>query len=90
MICGIMANQGVASACAYPLNDDGTIAAAIGYGYAGPAIGDGQRMQYTLGAGGGVKILVAGAATTTARFHRGELPIGFEAVVNDYLWNDAY
>jgi hypothetical protein len=82
---GVVAGQEVGGvSCVYPLDDDGTLATALGYGYAGPAVGDGQRMQYTLGAGGGVKILVAGAATTTARFQRGELPIGFEAVVNDY------
>lgn len=70
--------------CAYPLDDDGTLAAALGYGYAGPAIGDGQRMQYALGAVNEIKILCAAAATSTARFQRGSAPSGFEASVIQY------
>lgn len=82
---GVVAGQEVGGvSCVYPLDDDGTLAAALGYGYAGPAIGDGQRMQYALGAVNEVKILCAAAATSTARFQRGAAPIGFEASVIQY------
>ncbi|MFZ3193749.1 MAG: hypothetical protein WA154_11170 [Moraxellaceae bacterium] len=36
-----------AVSCAYPLDDDGTIPAAFGFGHAGPAVGDGQSLSYT-------------------------------------------
>lgn len=70
--------------CAYPLDDDGTISTAFGYGYAGPAVGDGQQMQYTTTGNAQVKILSSSGAVTSARFQRVSDPIGFEAVVNSY------
>lgn len=79
MICGIMANQGVASACAYPLDDNGTVAASLGYMTAGPAIGDGQTLGLTSDGGNHVHVLLSAGALTTARFSRGAAPIGYEA-----------
>lgn len=56
--------------CAYPLDDDGTLAGAFGYAYAGPAVGaDSQSMDYT-SAGAGGAILLPSGAFTTARFSR--------------------
>lgn len=69
--------------CAYPLDDDGTIATAFGYGYAGPAVGDGQQMQYTT-TGSGNMVLVAAGSLTSARFPRGASPIGIEYQVSSY------
>ena len=83
MICGIVSGQSVAG-CAFPLDDDGTLATAFGYGYAGPAVGDGQQMQYTTTGNAQIKILSSSGSVTSARFHRGANPIGFEAVVNSY------
>lgn len=71
-------------ACAYALDDDGTLATAFGYGYAGPAVGDGQQMQYTTTGNAQVKILSSSGAVTSARFQRGANPIGFEASTNSY------
>lgn len=84
-MAGIFGGQQVHSiGCAYPLDDDGTLATAFGYGFAGPAVGDGQQMQYTTTGNAQVKILSAAGAVTSARFNRGSYPIGFEAVANSY------
>lgn len=47
--------------CAYPLDGDGTIPAAFGFGWAGPAVGNGQRVNYARvgGATGGAAVLLA-------------------------------
>lgn len=70
--------------CAYPLDDNGTLASAFGYGYAGPAVGDGQQMQYTTTGSASIRILVAAGAVTSARFQRAASPIGYEAEVISY------
>lgn len=90
MICGIMANQGVASACAYPLNDDGTLAATLPGtpGYAGPSASGGQRIQFST-TGDFIydrKYLMSSGAKTAARFARPSgHGIAFEASVNAAL-----
>lgn len=56
--------------CAYPLDDDGTLATAFGYAYAGPAVGaDSQSMDFT-SAGAGVALLMPAGLFSTARFSR--------------------
>lgn len=85
MMSGIFGGQQVASiGCAYPLDDNGTLASAFGYGYAGPAVGDGQQMQYTTTGNAQVKILSSSGAVTSARFQRGASPIGWEAIAASY------
>jgi hypothetical protein len=77
---GVVAGQEVGGvSCAYPLNDDGTLAASFGYMTAGPAIGDGQTMGYAADGGNHVHSLLPAGALTTARFSRGAAPIGYEA-----------
>jgi len=57
MMSGIFAAQdGGIIGCVYPLDDDGTIAAAIGFGYAGPAAGGGQQL-YNMASGTGSFVL---------------------------------
>lgn len=81
MIAGIVAGQRSLPVCAYPLNDDGTIAAALGFAHAGPAVDDGQLLQYTLTGSGGLKGLFASGALSSARIARdATAPIGFEAI----------
>lgn len=58
-------------ACAYPLDDDGTLAGAFGYAYAGPAIGvDSQTMDYTLTGDNQIAVLVPANIFSTSRFSR--------------------
>ncbi len=65
----------------YPLDDDGTLAASLGFGFAGVARGDGQKLDYETAGGSGVKLLMAKDTFTTARFSRGATAtIGYEAV----------
>lgn len=80
MMSGIFAAQFDIS-CAYPLDDNGTLAASLGFGYAGPAIGDGQQMHYTTTGAGGVKLLASSASLTSGRFQREGWPVGYEAFV---------
>lgn len=67
-------------ACAYPLDDDGTLAAGFGYAHAGPAVGDGQRMDYDLigGATGNTALLMPANALGSASF---DLPASGSIVV---------
>ena len=77
---GVVAGQEVGGvSCVYPLDDDGTLAASLGYMTAGPAIGDGQTLGLTLDGGNHVHVLLSAGALTTARFSRGAAPIGYEA-----------
>ena len=65
----------------YPLDDDGTLATSVGFGFAGVARGDGQKLDYETAGGSGVKVLMAKDTFTTARFSRGATAtIGYEAV----------
>lgn len=66
--------------CAYPLDDDGTLASLLGYGYAGPAVGDGQKLRYTTDNATGVKLLIAANALTGGSFSRGLAHVGYEAL----------
>ena len=67
--------------CAYPLDDDGTVAASYGYGYAGPAVGPAQlRMQYTTTGSATVKLLLSSGFANTGRFSRASTVIGYEAL----------
>lgn len=53
--------QAVVVSCAYPLDDDGTVATAFTYLHAGPAVGaDSQSMDYTAAATGGALLAPAG------------------------------
>ncbi|MCH9838537.1 hypothetical protein K0U83_22940, partial [bacterium] len=65
--------------CPFPLDDNGTLAASLGYLTAGPAIGDGQTLGLTADGGNNVHVLLSAGALTTARFSRGAAPIGYEA-----------
>lgn len=65
--------------CPFPLDDNGTLAASLGYMTAGPAIGDGQTLGLTSDGGNHVHVLLSAGALTTARFSRGAAPIGYEA-----------
>ena len=77
---GVVAGQEVGGvSCVYPLDDDGTVAASLGYMTAGPAIGDGQTLGLTSDGGNHVHLLLSAGALTTARFSRGAAPIGYEA-----------
>ena len=77
---GVVAGQEVGGvSCVYPLNDNGTVAASLGYMTAGPAIGDGQTLGLTSDGGNHVHVLLSAGALTTARFSRGAAPIGYEA-----------
>jgi hypothetical protein len=77
---GVVAGQEVGGvSCVYPLNDNGTLAASLGYMTAGPAIGDGQTMGYAADGGNHAHLLLSAGALTTARFSRGAAPIGYEA-----------
>ncbi len=65
----------------YPLDDDGTLATSVGFGFAGVARGDGQKLDYETAGGSGVKMLMAKDTFTTARFSRdATATIGYEAV----------
>lgn len=72
---GIIAAAAAAApavSCAYPLDDDGSLAGAFGYAFAGPAVGaDSQSMDYTAATTTGVTAILAPAALfSTARFSR--------------------
>ena len=56
--------------CVYPLDDDGTLAASFGYGYAGPAVAPAQQGLSFTSAASGQSILTALNALGTARFSR--------------------
>lgn len=80
---GVVAGQEVGGvSCAYPLDDDGSLVSAFGYGYAGPATGaDLQTLSYTTTGLGGVKVLLAANSLTTANFPRRAETQAFEASV---------
>ena len=69
---GVIQQQAVSAgpSCAYPLDDDGTIAASFGYGYAGPAVAPAQQGLSFTSSASGQSILAALNALGTARFSR--------------------
>lgn len=76
----VPAAGGSVISCAYALDDDGTLAGAFGFGHAGPAVGDGQRMDYDLtgSATGGTALLMPAGALGAASF---DLPSSGSMVV---------
>lgn len=56
--------------CAYPLDDDGTLAASFGYGYAGPAVAPNQQGLSFTSSASGQSVLLAADTFGSARFSR--------------------
>lgn len=69
---GVIQQQAVSAgpSCAYPLDDDGTLAASFGYGYAGPATGAGQQGLSFTSSASGQSVLLAANTFGAARFAR--------------------
>ena len=69
--------------CVYPLDDDGTVSASFGVGYAGPAVAPAQQGLSFTSSASGQSILTAANALGTARFSR---PASGPAVVFEFSY----
>lgn len=77
--------------CLYPLDDDGTVAASLGYSFASePTIDGGQTVVHTYGGTGAIYLWAPAGAYTTARFSRKETAVGFEVGITDKTITYAY